>query len=324
MRVATFIFGAGVLFAQSDPKPVVEWIHSQEPLKQAWAAHWIVEQHTTSLIPDLRRVIEGPGASSDTDAAKFAALDALIQLDAQVPLGDLEPLVERFPTDVLILAERSSEDATALLLKLLDRPHNREALEAIGNQLTPKRVPGFAKVAMKEFCQRVTVYVYLPDQPHDRGGAWSGDSYRIADPQRAGWPETGSYRIGGASLERSVDRSYIDHGFDFSNESSSYNSCTAAAEFLATYLETSPKQLSSKVEERLDLTWTSEPAFEAALRGYIAEQRQGYAIMAVQLASRGYLTESEASQAHLNLRIVISDARKADQTPLPDVSPNGR
>jgi hypothetical protein len=310
MRLVLPFCIACVLLAQTAPTP----------RDQAWTAHSILEQRLTSGVPDLMRMVESPDSSSDANAAKFAALDALIQLDAPVPLADLEPLIDHFPTDVLILASRSNQDATTLLLKLLDRPHNREAFLVIGNLLAPKRVPGFATAALKEFCQRATLYVVNPDRPRNTGGGWSGDSYRIADPPRDGWPETGSYRIRGASFERTVDRGYVDHGFDFSNENSHDNSCITAAEFLATYLDTSPPRLPILATEAPDVTFTDEPAFEAFVRAFIAEQRQRYAILASQLAARGYLTLDEASQARLTLRISVSEARQHDRTPLPDVT----
>ena len=107
MRLAALYFVAGVLLAQTDPAP----------REQAWTAHSILEQRLTSRIPDLVRILESPDSSSDADAAKFAVLDALIQLDAQVPLADLEPLIDRFPTDVFILASRSAEDADPAALE---------------------------------------------------------------------------------------------------------------------------------------------------------------------------------------------------------------
>jgi hypothetical protein len=314
MRLLLIFAAAGTLLAQT----------GADPREQAWTAHSILEQRVTSRIPDLLSIVESPDSSSDADAARFAALDALIQLEAQVPaevpLSDLELLVDRFPTDVLILASRSTEDATALLLKLLDRPHNQEAFVFIGNLLTPQRVPGFAKAAMKEFCQHATIYVVNPDQPRNSGGAWSGDSYRKADPQRAGWPEMGSYRIGGHSFTRTIDRSYIDHGFDFTYANSNDNACIRAAEFLATYLDTSPSRLPILATETIDLPWTGERAFEAAVRAFIAQQRRGYAILGSQLAAHGYLAASDASQAQLTLRLMVSEARQHDQTPLPDVT----
>jgi hypothetical protein len=109
---ASFFCLASALIAQPADKPADQWIRSPEPLQQAWAAHWIAEQKLTALIPELLRVVESPETSADNNAAKFAALDTLIQLDAEVPLRDLEPLVDQFPTDVLILASRSTEDAS--------------------------------------------------------------------------------------------------------------------------------------------------------------------------------------------------------------------
>jgi hypothetical protein len=362
---ASFFCIAGALFAQPPDKPADQWIHSPEPLKQAWAAHWIAEQKLTALIPELLRVVESPetsadvvatdtaaasvvatdvaadvatGIASDASAAKFAALDTLIQLNAEVPLRDLEPLADRFPTDVLILASRSSEDASALLLKLLDRQHNREAFIAVGDLLTPKRNAGFAKDAMKEFCQSATVYVFNPDQPRGMGEGWAGDMLGKTDPPRADWPDTGSYRLAPGtgnrrqawtlladgphpvSFVRTANKGYTDHGFDFSGDESGNNSCLRAEEFLAQYLETSTSQLPVRADTKLDLAWTSPEAFEAAVRGFIAEQRVRYASLGGQLAARGYLTVDEASKARLNLRIQAADVRTHDRTPLPFIN----
>ena len=152
------------------------------------------------------------------------------------------------------------------------------------------------------------------------------------------WPETGSYRLvessakrmrawipladgpHPASFIRTANKAYVDHGFDFSSEGSGDNSCVRAEEFLAQYLETSPSQLPIRSEAKLDLVWTSPDAFEAAVRGFIAGQRVRFAILAGQLAARGYLTVDEASKARLNLRISADDAREHDRTPLPDIS----
>jgi hypothetical protein len=338
---SSFLCIASALFAQPADKPADQWIRSPEPLKQAWAAHWIAEQKLTALIPELLRVVESPESSADAAdaaAARFAALDTLIQLDAEVPLRDLEPLVDQFPTDVLILASRSTEDSSALLLKLLDRQHNRQAFVAVGDLLTPKRNAGFAKDALKEFCQAATVWVYNPDQHQGMGGGWSGDTLVKTDPPRADWPETGSYRLVESSAQRmrhwipladgphqasfirTANKAYVDHGFDFSSEGSGDNSCVRAEEFLAMYLETSPSQLPIRSEGKLDLVWTSPEAFEAAVRGFIAGQRVRFAILAGQLAARGYLTADEASKARLDLRISAADAREHDRTPLPNIS----
>jgi hypothetical protein len=335
---ASFFCLASALIAQPADKPADQWIRSPEPVQQAWAAHWIAERKLTTLIPELLRVVESPETSADNNAAKFAALDTLIQLNAEVPLRDLEPLVDQFPTDVLILASRSTEDASALLLKLLDRQHNREAFVAVGELLAPKRNAGFAKDALKEFCQAATVYVYNPEQPQGIGGGWSGDALGKTDPPRADWPETGSYRLVESSAQRmrhwipladgphpasfirTANKAYVDHGFDFSSEGSGDNSCIRAEEFLAIYLETSPSQLPIRSEAKFDLVWTSPEAFEAAVRGFIAGQRVRFAILAGQLAARGYLTADEASKARLNLRISADDAREHDRTPLPNIS----
>ena len=337
MRLLAFLPIAGALFAQTDAQPTADWIRSPEPIKQAWGARVIAEQKLNALIPELLRIVESPETSADADAARFAALDTLIQLNAEVPVRDLEPLVDRFPTDVLILASRSHEDASDLLLKLLDRQHNREAFVAVGDLLTPKRIAGFAKAAMKEFCQSAAVYVYNADQTERGGMGWSGDTIGETDPARADWPDTGSYRIypgtgnrrqawtllaDGAhpvSFVRTANKGYSDHGFDVSGEESGNNSCIRAEEFLALYLETSTSQMPVHASARLDVVWTTPEAFETAVRGFMTEQRVRYGLLAGQLAARGYLTADEASKAKLNLRIHAQDMRQHDRTPLPKI-----
>jgi hypothetical protein len=208
----------------------------------------------------------------------------------------------------------------------------------VGDLLTPKRNAGFANDAMKEFCQSAVVYVYNPDQPRGMGGGWAGDMLGKNDPPRADWPETGSYRLapGGGnrgramtiladgphpiSYFRTANKAYVDHGFDFSSEGSGDNSCIRAEEFLAMYLEISPSQLPVRADAKLDLVWTNPEAFGAAARGFIAEQRVRYAILAGQLAARRYLTADEALKVRLNLRIRAEDVREHDRTPLPDIS----
>jgi hypothetical protein len=296
VRFCALLCIAGALFAQPNNQPTAEWIRDPNPLKQAWGAHVIAEQKLTAFVPELLRVIESPETSADADAARFAALDTLIQLNAEVPLSDLEPLTDRFPTDGLILAARSHEDATDLLLKLLNRQHNRQAFVAVGDLLTPKRIPGFAKAALKEFCQFVTVSVYNPHQRRDGEGAWAGDGLAEPDRPRADWPETGSYQLfqGEAnpsralladgphpiSFFRTANKNYADHGFDYLSDGSGDNSCLRAEEFLATYLGTSPRQLPIRTEASLNLNWTTDRVFETAVRKFIAEQRARYGLLA--------------------------------------------
>ena len=120
-------------------------------------------------------------------------------------------------------------------------------------------------------------------------------------------------------LSAPVSKAYIDHGFDASSEDSGNNSCLLAEDFLAIYLDTSPSQLPIRSEAQLELPWTTEEAFETSVRGFIAEQRRRYAVVAEQLAARGYLTADEASQVRLNLFISAADDRVHDRTQLPDI-----
>lgn len=343
VRLYLFVWIACTAFAQTVEKPAAEWIHSAEPVKQAWAAHWIAEQRIESLIPELKRIVAEqalPDAptekgATDSEAVKLAGLDALIQFRESVPLSDLEPLVEKFPTEVLILASRAQEDNSALLLKLLDRSHNYESFVAIGNLLTPRRVPGFTLRAMKEFCVVDQIFVLDPGQMNGPGAGWSGDYGRAGDPARLGWPETGTYRLAegpgarpwelladGAHrifFNRDLKKTYVDHGFDPTSESTGRTACERAEEFLASYLNVLPSQLPVHADMQLRVTWSGEAAYSEAVRNFFDAQRAAYRIVARKLADQGFLSPAETEGVNLYIRFFVNDARKQDRTTLPDV-----
>jgi hypothetical protein len=134
-------FASCVMFAQVDQPTAYRWLGDSEPLHQAWAAHWIGEQNDQSHLDELTRILATPERTEASQAAKLAAMDGLIRMGGTAPLVYLEPLTDSYPTEVLILAARAQEDNSALLLKLLDRQFNYEAFLAVGNLLTPRRVP---------------------------------------------------------------------------------------------------------------------------------------------------------------------------------------
>ena len=337
LRIHLLVWVGCAAFAQTAEKPA-EWIRSAEPVKRAWAAHWIAEQQIESLVPELKRMVaelappDAPREKGVTDpeAAKLAGMDALIQLRESVPLADLEPLVDKFPTEVLILASRA-QDNSALLLKLLDRPHNYESFVAIGNLLAPRRTPGFALRAMKEFCVVDQIWVLDPGQK--KGGMGMGWAVsQAADPARTGWPETGAYRLAEGhgshswelladgthpiSFNREPTRAYVDHGFDHTG---GRTVCQRAEEFLASYLNVQPSQLPVHADMELSVTWTGDSGYTTAVRDFFSTQRAAYHILAQQLAARGFLSAAEAEGLSLQIRFFVSDARKQDRTTLPDV-----
>jgi len=332
------------LSGQTEDKPAAEWIRSGEPLKQAWAAHWIVEQRAEPLVPEMLRVLADPlpapiggsPAVTDAEAARLAILDALIQLNQPAPLADLVPLIEKFPTEVLILAARSHEDASGVLLQLLDRPHNYAAFIAIGNLLTPRRDAGFVLRALREFDAHDEIMVFNPGQDQNIGSGWAGDTVSKPDEERPAWPETGTYVLMVSpstasrsnliadsryrvSMQRRLGRTFADHGFQEYGSEKGRTIPDRAQEFLADYLDIDAAQLPVHAAETLKLTWAGDADFRDRVGQFFAGQRLGYAALVQALIARKYLSAENAAPLRLRIRPYVNDQRRDDRTKMPDV-----
>ena len=349
------------LFGQTDGKsgavsvlvgqPTIEWIRSGEPLKEAWAAHWAAEQHIENLVPELLRVLAAPlpmptgegETVTDAEAARLAILDALIQMKEPVRLADLVPFIEKFPTEVLILAARSQEDNSSLLVKLLDRPHNHSAFIAIGELLTPRRDAGFALKAIEEFEAHDEIMVFNPGQDQNSGSGWGGDSVAAQDVARPGWPATGTYvlmasrpipgrRLSAADRanliadgryqvlpRRSVGTTFVDHGFRDLGVSKGNTISERAEEFLTTYLDLEDGKLPVHAADTLKLTWAGADDFRSRVRQFFVGQRLRFAGMLQELITRKYLTVEQAGSLKLRIKPYVTDERGLGRTEVPDV-----
>ena len=90
---------------------VQQWLASSDARTQAWGAHAVLEGHRTELLPALIGAItraealkaHGPG---DERHAEAAILDALIQLDGNLPVDVLAGLDGSLWTQEVVLLAR--------------------------------------------------------------------------------------------------------------------------------------------------------------------------------------------------------------------------
>ena len=96
------------------PKQVPALLESGDPREQAWGAWLAGRFFLTDSVPLLERAVETRlNSSQGWDAALDISLDALIQLNAQLPPALLERIHERKPEQALILMSRQAQRLTS-------------------------------------------------------------------------------------------------------------------------------------------------------------------------------------------------------------------
>jgi hypothetical protein len=135
-------------------------LQSNDATEVAWGAFTASQYHVVSAIPRLTAAL-GRGLDGNLNAARAAELgilDALVQLDAEVPVDVLRPSLGRWPIPTLILVNNAIGDRDALLLDRFSATSGFE-WQAIANLLLKSKPPGFAAKRLDGLGLRVTVSV---------------------------------------------------------------------------------------------------------------------------------------------------------------------
>jgi TonB family protein len=135
-------------------------LQSSDVKDVAWGAFTASQYHVVSAVPVLTAAL-GRELGPDADArraAELAILDALVQLDAHVPVEALRPSLDRWPIPTLILLGSSIGDRDALLLERFSTTNGFE-WQAIANLLLKSKPPGFAFRLLEGLRLRLTIYV---------------------------------------------------------------------------------------------------------------------------------------------------------------------
>jgi hypothetical protein len=138
------------------PEIVTALLQSSDPREQAWGAWYAGRNAMSTLVPLLQRVVaeRAAGGSMAARAAFDAAVDALVQLDAEADPAILPTIHERSPAAALILASRAPRKATAFLLDVVQRDEG-EAWLAAANLLMDERPQGLAALLLRPLSARI-------------------------------------------------------------------------------------------------------------------------------------------------------------------------
>jgi hypothetical protein len=134
----------------SDSVTIRSLLQSSNPQQEAWGAWHAGQKGMKDAIPLLLQVIEKrvQGKGSIAKIPLNSALDALIRLEAKVPMGLLPEIYKTHPTQALILLSRLGPERNPFLLDLAVQAKGLSWFAA-ANLLLANRSPGFAYNLLK-------------------------------------------------------------------------------------------------------------------------------------------------------------------------------
>jgi hypothetical protein len=325
------------------------WLSSDDPLRFAWGA-WLARQdRQRALIPLLIEKVgeyqpadefsSQAGERDDRDAL-LVVLDALIGLNARVPVEQARKLYPEFPAQSIILLVRSRDDAQSALFDIFHEAKANWNWLAAGNVLIETRPPGFAALLLSRFTQHVTVSVF--DSGH--GGGFGGGASECGFSGRApkaGWPSVGLYSltqfpermpeltatflVGGETTVYywRIEPGNYDNPPDFAGTCDDGNRDQYRAQYLNNLMQISFPRISLDPYRQVTIEWEDEHRYRQELIRAVEEQRAAFrrAVACLQGTVR-VLTPAEAATLRSRLEIVIRDERADPSAPLPAVLEN--
>ncbi len=308
-------------------------LQSSDAKDVAWGAFTSSHYHVVSAVPLLTAAL-GRELGADGDAgrmAELAILDALVQLDAHVPVDALRPFLERWPIPTLILLGSAIDDRDALLLERFKATSGFE-WRAIANLLLKSQPPGFAFRLLEGL--RLSLTIYVTDDPGSGFGSGQGSgagycgTYALMVP---GFPPLAEYQFvlagpGVTILSRGPQTVYYARRMGGPGRIPPPTGSTSATpsdadrvQYLNALVGRRGETATLRDRSSITIVWTNPQAF----RQDIAAQRQRvedlYQDVVSFLVSSNRLTEDESRTLLPNITIAIEDRRSNNGESLPAI-----
>jgi hypothetical protein len=321
------------------------WLGREEPNVVAWRVHDAMIAHDGAAIPELLSLAsqwqplspqtysngsQWPRLSAQQEEerdAMTAVLDALIQLNAEVPAATLRNLALDFENAVaVILARMPIEESGPLSLEFYRSPIRANStlqyVSAALLALHPRS--GFAGKLLGDIKVRAAVVVILPGGPSEGSGS-IGDCFGSSKPRHDGWPESGQYKLSGEMsngatlLVAGTEPIYVNRvessrylGDTCDGSGGFYLGAAQRRDFIAEMLGVASEAIPWKTDPRRDIEFESFQQFHGELLTFIDEQQQMYRATAEELEARGLLDPTEVSQSLPQMDVDLTDARWVD------------
>lgn len=278
----------------------------------AWGAYLAGQRQEMRYVPLIVPLLK----HKDKDV-QLAAVDALIQLHADVP----DEMLSSFNSDTLdgaiVLIARDPQSHPGFLLQLLDRNLSNEQWAAVHGLLAAVPPPGYSARLLREWEPEISIKLWekaegfscggsniLVVRPaRDRAGfpplvvyvlslglANDGKHLLVGGPLPVAYRRTGEERTGGSVLDLQVARGAILYHLADSSAPGLFGS----------------------------FSWLDEEKYRKDIGSLLGQYRSSLNRLRQTLLQRGLLTEQE-SRIEPKHRLAIEDQRKEPKIPLPVV-----
>lgn len=309
-------------------------LNSGENRERAWGAYLVglnaLKGQTPSLVSILRDESLSGGGPSES-VVRQAALDSLIQLDAEVPSDVLLPLYAHSPNEVLILLARSPQENRDALLALFTDDESPARWFAAGNLLAEVRAPGFAARLLAGLKIRASVYVF-DREAHGGfgtgGGCGGGCGFGNDWTPDAELPPVGYYALdywpsqGATVVARGRHVVYYTRSLYPTRHAGGgcgFDRDTARVEYLAGLLDAADEDsLGFTAYPHQEVVCEDPAGCRRALAAFRDEVTRSHAALLGRLLGEGLLDAAEASQLKPDITLDITDLRDQKTFPLPD------
>jgi hypothetical protein len=303
---------------------------------RAWGAYLTAHHEVTEAVPAVISLLESLQERAPDEAlfVQYAALDALIRMEADVPAEKLLAMSSRFQTHAYLLMSNKPVSNQEDLLRLIRRPRASSACwKAVCNLLVPLKTPGLTSFLLNKLSLRLSVHVY------DRelvGGGIGGkfDSIfgagRFSVPagfppitlyhlKESRWPDSGLAPAGRPPVrcEQRVVQPGSTAGFGFITHKHDINDILLG--YLAALARMHAEGLPFQPEQDHTLLWNESGDFQEEIDLLRTNMLEEFQVFLARLQDLNLLTEAEAGRLHPEVHLYVLDRRTDKSDPLPSI-----
>jgi hypothetical protein len=318
------------------PATIQYWLVSNQPRMVAWGAWDAGLAKDSGAIPELLALANAwqPGASDqkydgeylpardDRRDAMADVLDALLQMNVQIPANTLRSLAADFPNQTTIFLARmpDQESADARMDFFHDSGWRLARLKYVSAALLALHPPpGFALDLMSGTVVRADVTVMLPGTLAFSQGS-AGDCASELEADRSGWPQVANYRLsstahgGDVELVGGIDPVYFSRellpGFEIQTCGADVTlTDERRRRLIAEMLGVKPEEIPWQVDPTQTIEFRSQAQFQKELLAFISKEQEKERRTATALADHSLITPGDVSDALPKFEVIIDDER---------------
>jgi hypothetical protein len=315
---------------------VKKMMASESCAVRAWGAYLTARHEVTEVLPAVISLLDPlpEGAPDEALFVQYAALDALIRMQADVPARKLLAMPSRFQTEAYLLLSNKPESNQEDLIRLIRRPRTSSACwKAVCNLLVPLKTPGLAAYLLDKLSLRLSVSVMEPGIVGGGSGGKFGIGFadcRFSVP--AGFPPITHYylkesygpksRLAPAGrqpvwCERLVVQPGSTEGFGFTTHKHDNNDILLG--YLAGLVGVSVDDLPFTPEQNHTLLWNESIDFSKEIDLLRDNMRGEFKQFLERLQALNLLTGAEAGALHPEVHVDVHDCRTDKSKPLPAI-----